>query len=107
MVVIGLESMRNLSYNLIFSYVLILLGVYLLLAAGHDEYRGITTKPVSLLTGFHRRGMGHAYLYRIPVHREEDPKLFREYMTGHWIWAVGIESVGWLLYIRKREDDTA
>jgi hypothetical protein len=99
--------MRNFLYNRLPSFVLILLGVYLLAAAGYDEYRGVTTKPVSPLTGFHRRGMGHAYLYRIPVHREQDPKLFREYMTGHWIWAVGIESVGWILYIRKREDDTA
>lgn len=96
--------MRNLSYHLILSYFLILLGIYLLAAAGYDEFRGITTKPVSLL-GEHRHGMGHAYLYRIPVHREQDPELFRQYMTGHWIWAVGIEGAGWILYILCRRNE--
>jgi hypothetical protein len=96
----GLEGMRNLSYNLIFSYILILLGIYLLVATSYDELRGITTKP---LTPGHNRGLGHAYLYRIPVRREQNPELFRQFITGHWIWAVGIEGVGLILYIRNKE----
>jgi hypothetical protein len=93
--------MRNLSSNLILSYALILLGIYLLVAAGRDEFRGITTKPVTPI-GEHRRGMGHAYLYRIPVRREQNPQLFRQFMTGHWLWAVGIEGFGWILFIRNK-----
>jgi len=95
--------MRNLSYNLILSYILILLGIYLLAAAGYDEFQGITTKPVSLLP--HKglqRGTGQAYLYRIHVHQDQDPQLFRQFMTGHWLWAVGLEGIGWILYIRNR-----
>jgi hypothetical protein len=92
--------MRNFSYNLIQSYVLILLGIYLLATAGYDEVRGITTKPATLI-GAHGHGMGHAYLYRIPVRREQNPELYHQYMTGHWIWAVGIECVGWIVFFRK------
>ena len=43
-----------------------------------------------------------AYLYRIPVHREQNPELFRQFMMGHWIWAIGIEGVGWVLYARNK-----
>ena len=93
--------MRNISNSLFLSYVLIVLGIYLLAAAGYDDYRGITKSPV-LLTDFHRRGMGHAYLYRIPVRREQNSELFRQFMTVHWIWAVGIEGVGWILYLRNK-----
>jgi hypothetical protein len=94
--------MRTFSNNLIFSYVLIVLGIYLLAAAGYDEFRGITRRPI-LLTDFHRRGtMGHAYLHRVPVRRQQNPELFRQFMMGHWIWAVGIEGVGWILCLRNR-----
>ena len=89
------------SYDLILSYILILLGLYLLLASGYDEFRGITTKPHTLIGESHR-GTGHAYLYRIQVHREQNPQLFRRFMIGHWLWAVGIEGIGWILYLRNR-----
>jgi hypothetical protein len=99
--------MRAFSYRFIFSYILILLGIYLLGAAIYDEYRGITTKPVSLVSGvgFHRRGMGHAYLYRIHVRRERDAELFRQYMTGHWTWVIGIEVVGWIFYVKTKQSE--
>ena len=68
--------MRTFSNNLIFSYVLIVLGIYLLAAAGYDEFRGITRRPI-LLTDFHRRGtMGHAYLHRVPVRRQRIQNCF-------------------------------
>ena len=91
--------MRSNSYSLIFSYVLIVLGVYLLAAAGYDELRGVTHKPYALGSG---RRYNQGYLYRIRVHREQDPDRFREFMIGHWMWAVGIEGVGWILYARNK-----
>jgi hypothetical protein len=91
--------MRNLSFNLILSYVLILLGAYLLATSVYDELRGVTHKPFGPGTG---RRWNQAYLYRIPVRREQNPELFRQFMTGHWLWAVGIEGVGWFLYIRNK-----
>jgi hypothetical protein len=91
--------MRNFSNNLVLSYILILLGAYLIVASSYEEFRGVTHKPYSL----GRRRLNQSYLYRIPVQREQNPKLFRQFMTGHWIWAVGIEGVGWLLYIRNKQ----
>jgi hypothetical protein len=91
--------MRNLSYNLVLSYVLIVLGIYLLAAAGYDEYRGATTRPAT----FHRRGMLRtSYVNHILVHRIQNPDLFHKFMIVHWIWAVGIEGIGWVLYIRNK-----
>ena len=91
--------MRSFSYRLVFSYILILLGIYLFLAAGYDEFRGVTHKPYAPIP---RRRYNRAYLYRIPVHREQNPDLFHEFMMGHWIWAIGIEGVGWVLYVRNK-----
>ena len=91
--------MRWLSYSLIISYILILLGICLLVGAGYDELRGVTHKPHALVGG---RMYNRAYLYRIPVHREQNPELFRQFMMGHWIWAIGIEGVGWVLYARNK-----
>jgi len=93
--------MRDFLNTVLFAYMLIALGVYLVAAVGYDEIRGVTTKPVSAAS-FHRRGMGHAYQYRIPVRREQNSVLFRQFMTGHWIWAVGIEGAGWILFFRNR-----
>jgi hypothetical protein len=91
---------RKFSYNLILTYVLIVFGIYLLAAASYDEYRGATTKPVS----FHRRGMLRgSYVNDILVRRTQNPELFGQFMLVHWIWAVGIEGVGWILYIRNKE----
>ncbi len=91
--------MRSFSYSLIFSYVLILLGIYLLAIAGYDEWRGVTHKPYVLEGG---RRYNQGYLYRIPVQREQNPELFRQFMTGHWIWAIGIEGVGWILWWKNK-----
>ena len=82
-------------------FILIVLGIYLLVAAGYDEYRGATTRPFTLMGG-HRHGMGQAYLYRFMIHREQNPGLFREFMIGHWIWAAGIEGVGWFLFLKNK-----
>ena len=43
--------MRRFSYDLIISYLLMLIGIYLFLAAGYDEWRGVTHKPHALLIG--------------------------------------------------------
>jgi len=90
--------MRNFSKILIVSYILILVGIYLVVTAGYDEVRGVTHKPYAL--GGRRNNQ--AYLYRIPVHREQNPELFGQFMLGHWIWAIGIEGIGWALYARYR-----
>jgi hypothetical protein len=81
------------------SYILIALGIYLLAATGYDEYRGITYKPASLLR---TRRYNQAYLYRIPVHREQNPELFRQFMNTHWLYAVGVEGVGLILLLKNR-----
>jgi hypothetical protein len=91
--------MRSFSYSLIFSYILILLGIYLLVVTGYDEFRGVTHKPYAPIS---RMRSARAYLYRIPVRREQNPELFRQFMMGHWIWAIGIEGVGWVLYARNK-----
>ena len=93
--------MRWFSYSLIISYILTLLGICLLVGAGYDELRGVTHKAVGVGGG---RGWGRnqTYLYRIPVRREQNPELFRQFMMGHWIWAIGIEGVGWALYARNK-----
>ncbi len=93
------RRMRSFSNILICSYILILLGIYLFVAAGYDEFRGVTHKPYALIG---RRRYYQAYLYRIPVRREQNPELFRQFMMGHWMWAIGIEGIGWVLYARNR-----
>jgi len=92
--------MRNFSYSLICSYVLIALGIYLLTAAGYDQFRGATNLPIGI-SDFGHNGMGHAYRHRFLVHRQQDPELFRRFMIGHWLWAVGIEGAGWLLLLKN------
>jgi hypothetical protein len=94
--------MRNLSFKLVLACGLILLGAYLIVASGYDEVRGVTHKAPGVGGG---RGWGRdqSYLYRIPVRREQNPDLFREFMTAHWIWALGIEGVGWILFIRNKQ----
>jgi hypothetical protein len=90
--------MRSFSSSLIISYLLIVFGVYLMASSGYDEWRGITHKPYVLAGRRHHQ----AYLYRIAVDREQNPELFRQFMTLHWIWAVGIEGVGWVLFVRNK-----
>lgn len=82
------------------SYILIALGICLLMSAGYDEYRGITTRPLP----FTARQYHHAYLYSLPVSNGNhpkflnNPKLFREFMTTHWICAALTGGVGWILF---------
>jgi hypothetical protein len=81
------------------SYILIALGICLLASAGYDEFRGSTTKPLTL------RGRRHntAYLYRIRVSKENNPNLFHEFIVTHWIYAALIEGAGCMLYVRNKK----
>ena len=73
------------------SIVLLLLGFFLLAHSTYDECRGITHKPLTLVGG---RRHDSSYLYRIPVKREQNPELFRKFMTTHWIYAGLISGLG-------------
>ena len=83
------------------AYIFIALGIYLLVCAGFDEVRGITHKPVTFLRTFGTSRFNGWYLYSIPVRREQNPPLFRKFMVTHWIYAVLIESAGWILYLKS------
>lgn len=83
----------------IVSCVLIVLGICLLACAAHDEARGRTHKPLQILR---LRRFNSAYLYRIPVDRAQNPQLFRQFMTVHWIYAGLISGVGCALYIASK-----
>ena len=85
----------------ILSCIFIALGIYLLARAGYDEFRGSTTKPLTLMGRHHNT----AYLYSIPVLRENNPKLFREFMVTHWIYASLVGAVGCILYARSKQQD--
>ena len=76
------------------------LGIYLLVNAGFEEFHGSTTKPFAL---WPTRRYNTAYLYRIQVLRENNPELFRQFMTGHWIYACLIEGVGCVLFLRTKK----
>jgi hypothetical protein len=82
------------------SYILILLGIYLLVTATYDEFRGITRKPATLMR---RARYNPAYLYRIPVRQEQNPELFRQFMEIHWLYAAGFEGAGLVLWLRNRK----
>ncbi len=64
-----------------------------------DEIHGITHKPYQW---FGLRRYNSRYLYAIPVRRENNPELFREFMTTHWIYAVLVSGVGCGLYLTNR-----
>ncbi len=80
------------------SYILIVLGVILLALAAYDEASGTTHMPLQLFS-FHRHTYNGGYLYRRIVRRSEQPELFRQFMTRHWIYAGLIAGVGCALYI--------
>jgi len=64
------------------SYVLIILGLCWLVIAGYDEYRGVTTRPLTL--GGRRHNS--AYLYRIRVSRAQQPELFHRFNGTRWLY---------------------
>lgn len=84
------------------SYILIALGFYLLASAFYDEYRGITTKPAIFPPKATSRNASRGYLFSIPVHREQNPELFHQFMVTHWIYAVTVEAGICLLYLKKK-----
>ena len=77
------------------SIALLVLGIFLLAHSTYDECRGVTHKPLS----FSRRRFNTTYLYRIPVWREQNPELFRQFMTWHWIYAGFFTGIGCALFI--------
>ena len=81
------------------SYILMVLGIFLLVNAGYEEFHGSTTKPVALMG----RRYNTAYLYRIRVLRDNNPELFREFMSTHWIYASVIEGAGCFLYLKTKK----
>lgn len=80
------------------SYVLIVLGVILLALAVNDEVSGTTHVPLQPRS-FRRHAYNSGYLYRRIVRRSEQPQLFREFMTWHWVYAGLIAGIGCALYI--------
>jgi uncharacterized membrane protein len=89
-------------YKCAFSYVLIVLGIYLLAHAGYQEWRGDTIRPAMYLPFTKRaileRGhVNHGYQFHIHVLKKNNPELFREFMEAHWLWAVLIEVAGIVL----------
>jgi hypothetical protein len=79
-------------------YILIVLGIYLLVRAGYQEFRGSTTRPMMYLPFSKRSLLEHrhnnAYLFSIRVFKINNPKLFREFMETHWIYAILVEIAG-------------
>lgn len=86
----------------VLSFIAIALGIYLLASAGYDELRGVTRKPVTLLSL--KRRFNTSYLYSIPVQRQQNPELFRRFMLTHWIYAIVIEGVGCVLYLNSKPE---
>ena len=88
------------------SFILIVLGLYLLGSVYYDEYRGSTFMPATLFGGKTGPRFSRQYLYSIPVRKEQNPELFRRFMVRHWIYAGIVEVAGCILYMKsKRVDD--
>ena len=82
------------------SYILVILGFWLLSKAAYQQYRGITTAPVLLveerLAGMVRSG---------EIVRKTDPDDFRVAMTFHWCFGIvsAFTGIGLYLNIRRQE----
>ena len=87
------------------SYILLALGIFLLAVAAYDQCRGITHKPLTIFRAYGESRNNRRYLYRIPVHREQNPQLFSDFMRTHWIYATAITAVGIALYLGSRTQD--
>ena len=91
----------------VLSYLLIVLGIYLLASAGYQEFRGDTIRPLEYLPFTKHAILEHrhntAYLFHIHVLKKNNPELFREFMEAHWLWAVLIEAAGIVLLVRSEE----
>jgi hypothetical protein len=89
----------------VLSYIIIALGVYLLACTTYDEVRGITHKPVISLRMPGTGRFNVWYLYSIPVHRDQNPRLFRQFIVTHWIYAIVVEGLGCILYLKTKAQD--
>jgi hypothetical protein len=97
------------------SYILMLLGIYLLAVAAYQEIHGRTTRPAMFLPFTERaiRERRHSfnnYIFSVPVLKRNNPQLFREFMTTHWVWAALILGGGVVLNARDyrlQERDTS
>src|SRR5579859_746901 len=82
------------------SFMLMIVGFWLLSKAAYQQYQGITTAPVLLveerLAGIVKSG---------EIVRQKDPEDFRVAMTFHWFFGVvsAFAGIGLYLNIRKQE----
>jgi hypothetical protein len=82
------------------SFILVILGLWLLCVAGYQQYRGVTTEPAILveerLAGIVKDG---------EILKQRDPDDFRTAMTFHWLFGVvsTLSGIGLYLSVRRRE----
>lgn len=92
--------------NRISGIIVIVIGIFLLGHAAYQEIHGVTYKPLMDLPFTRRsvldRHIG-TYAYRIPIEKTINPKLFREFMNIHWIWAAAVEAVGIFILAKAGE----
>jgi hypothetical protein len=86
------------------AYILIVLGIYLFAGVLYQEYHGRTFKPLALQLKATGVSANRGYLYSIPVLRDQNPELFHQFMMTHWIYAAVVEVVGWVLYLRNKQN---
>jgi hypothetical protein len=84
------------------AYILLAIGMVLVGCAIYDEVRGSTTQPYQWL-GRHR--YYNRYIYRLRVLRSNNPELFRQFMSRHWVYAAffGVGGVIVLLAAQNAE----
>jgi hypothetical protein len=89
------------SWKRAWSFMLMVLGIYLLGTAAYQECSGKTIRPVKFMPLSKRdiwdHGANNLYQFSIIVSKNNNPALFREYMNFHWLWAALIEVGGVLL----------
>lgn len=98
------QAMKTVTWMRLLAYILIALGIYLLASAAYDEFKGITWKPAMLAGKPYGRAANSGYLYKIAVHREQNPELFRQFMLTHWICALTIAVAGSVLYFKGKPE---
>jgi hypothetical protein len=72
----------------------------LLATTGYDEFRGITHKPFGPIGTARGTSENARYLAAIPVHRDQNPTLFHQFIEIHWIYAALVEGAGCLCYLK-------
>jgi hypothetical protein len=88
------------------SYILVVLGIYLLASASYQEYHGRTFKPATLLPAkATSRSANRGYLYSISVLKSQNPELFHQFIVTHWIYAGVVEVAGCILFMKSKQDN--